>query len=109
MIIEDEPMVAMLIEEALERAGASTFDIAVTEAEAIELAAQNRPSVITSDVRLVEGTGPRAVEQIRAEHGEIPVIFITGTPLECSPYKSSAVLMKPVSLRAVQAAFEEVA
>ncbi|MBB5712884.1 CheY-like chemotaxis protein [Sphingomonas xinjiangensis] len=109
MIIEDEPMVAMFIEEALELAGASSFDIAATEADAVAFAAKHRPEVITSDVRLVEGTGPRAVKQIHDQLGDIPVIFITGTPFECDEQNMSPVLMKPVTLNAVMEAFEKVA
>ena len=109
LIIEDEPMVAMFIEEALELAGASSFDIAATEADAVAFAARHRPTVITSDVRLVEGTGPRAVEQIHNQLGDIPVIFITGTPFECDAKNTSPVLMKPVTLNAVMKAFEKVA
>ena len=109
LIIEDEPMVAMFIEEALELAGASSFDIAVTEADAMAFATRHRPTVITSDVRLIEGTGPRAVEQIHNQLGDIPVIFITGTPFECDAKNTSPVLMKPVTLNAVMSAFEKVA
>ena len=85
LIIEDGPLVAMMIEEALELAGATSFDTAASEAEALDLAARHPPAVITSDVRLIECCGPRAVEQIRERHGAIPVIFITGSPHECEP------------------------
>ena len=105
LIIEDEPLVAMLIEEALEMAGATTVDIAETEAQAIQLAVKHRPAVITSDVRLVEGSGPEAVQQIKERLGDIPVIFITGSPQECEPCDAGPVLMKPVTIGAIQKAF----
>ncbi|MCC2977965.1 response regulator [Sphingomonas sp. PL-96] len=85
LIIEDEPFVAMTIQAMLEEEGATTVDFAVTEAEAISAALANPPKLITSDVRLIEGTGPLALEQIHQHLGEIPVIFITGSPDECQP------------------------
>ena len=110
LIIEDEPMISMLLQDALEEAGATSFAFAATEQDAIDLALQERPSLITSDIRLLQGTGSRAVEQIRDALGEIPVIFITASPEACQRAISlSIVLLKPVSVRQVVTAFQEVA
>ena len=110
LIIEDEPMIAMLLQDVLEEAGATSFAFAATEQDAIDLALNNAPSVITSDVKLLEGTGPRAVEQIHRMLGHIPVIFITATPDACpDALRAGPVLVKPVDIRRVAAVFQQVA
>ncbi|MBB5730852.1 CheY-like chemotaxis protein [Sphingomonas prati] len=99
-------MIADLICDYLGQIGAMSFDIAVTEREAIDLAALRRPDVITSDVRLIEGTGPRAVALIHTQLGLIPTIFITGSPSECDPaVPAVAILPKPIASPALLAAF----
>jgi CheY-like chemotaxis protein len=110
LIIEDEPMIAMLLQDILEEAGATSFAFAATEQDAVDLALSNAPSVITSDVRLLEGTGPAAVQQIHRALGHIPVIFITATPDACeNEMRGSPVLMKPVSPHRVAAVFQQIA
>ena len=110
LIIEDEPMIAMLLQDVLEEAGATSFAFAATEQDAVDLALSNAPSVITSDVNLLEGTGPRAVEQIHRALGYIPVIFITATPEACGEELSAGtVLVKPVDVRRVATVFQQIA
>lgn len=110
LVIEDEPMIAMLLENALEEAGATSFAFASTEQEAVQQALQHAPAVIASDVHLLEGTGPNAVQQIQAELGEVPVIFITGTPQDCRPCSPPAiVLTKPVNLAQLMTVFRQCA
>ena len=100
LIIEDEPMIALAIQATLEDEGAASFDIAVTQAEAIAFADARPPTFITSDVALLEGTGPRAVTAIRATHGSIPVLYLTGNPEDCVPVMPPAVVLaKPFDAR----------
>lgn len=97
LIIEDEPFIAMSIQMALEEEGATSFDFAVTEAEAVAAALARPPELITSDVKLIEGTGPLAVARIHEELGKLPVIFISATPGECQPCDPpGVVLSKPL-------------
>lgn len=108
LIIEDEPFVAMTIQTMLEAEGATSFDFAATETEAIEAAIANPPRLITSDVRLSQGSGPVAVQQIHRQLGEIPVIFITGSPHECAPCgPPGVVLSKPFGQPALREAFHQ--
>lgn len=87
-----------MIEDSLLASGAASVTIAASEAEAVDAAADQRPDFITSDVRLVEGTGPQAVATIMAQHGNIPVLFITATPGECRPCAPPGeVMAKPVN------------
>ena len=96
LIIEDEPLIAMAIEMALQDAGAQSFAYADTEDAAVTAARDHRPDLITSDVSLLDGTGPCAVRTIQHEIGDIPVIFLTGTPEDCEPCEPpGSILSKP--------------
>ncbi|WBO23878.1 response regulator [Sphingomonas abietis] len=110
LIIEDEPVVAMDLQMLLEAEGATSIDIAASEAEAIAAARMHRPGFITSDVKLLQGTGPHAVRRIRDEHGDIPVIFITGTPDECEPCDPpDVILQKPFRSDTLASVFRQLA
>jgi CheY-like chemotaxis protein len=50
LIIEDEPLIAMTIQDSLQDEGATSFDIAVTEDDAVQPATTRRPYLMTSDV-----------------------------------------------------------
>ena len=98
LIIEDDALIALHIQMLLEDQGATSFAFAATQASAIREAKEQRPDLICSDVALPDGDGPHAVEIILHEVGPVPTIFITGTPENCSPCASPAVVLsKPVS------------
>ncbi|TPG42588.1 response regulator [Sphingomonas koreensis] len=110
LIIEDEPLIQMDIEALLEREGATSFSFADTEAGAVAAARRHLPDFITSDVKLLEGTGPGAVALITKDYGPIPVIFITASPGDCVPCAPPGlVLTKPLDRPAVRRAFHELA
>ena len=97
LIIEDEWMISEYLSELAREAGATSIATAVTESEAVAAARERTPSIILSDVNLLVGTGPRAVQTITAEAGEIPVIFIPGTPEDCRPCSPLGVILcKPI-------------
>lgn len=97
LVIEDDFLIADHIVSLAEAAGATSVVQADTEEGAIAAARDRRPEMILSDVKLACGTGPLAVQAILAEHGAIPVIFITGTPEACEPCPSpSVILEKPI-------------
>lgn len=108
LIIEDEPMIAIAIEMMVEDEGATSWDVAVTQDEAIAAALAHPPDIITSDVRLIKGTGPLAIAEIAARLGQRPVIYITGNPEGCTLHTPcSVVLTKPVSGPLFREAFRE--
>ena len=110
LIIEDDALLALDIEALLSLHGATSFDFAATEAQAIDSATQRRPALMTADVRLREGTGPAAVARITNGLGPIPTIFITGTPDECWPCEPPhRVLEKPMDDLCLARAFKEMA
>jgi CheY-like chemotaxis protein len=80
LIIEDEPIIAMDIEELVTNCGHRVVGIASTETEAVDLARRTRPGLILADINLgVGGDGTNAVARILRHH-EAPVIFVTAYP-----------------------------
>ena len=80
LIIEDEPVIAMDIEELVTSCGHRIVGVATTEAEAVQLAEQHRPGLILADINLgAGGDGTAAVARIM-QHHYAPVIFVTAYP-----------------------------
>jgi DNA-directed RNA polymerase specialized sigma24 family protein len=80
MIIEDEPLIAMDIEQLVESLGHKVVSIARTHREAVTLYDKTNPKMILADIQLADGSsGIDAVNDILRNH-TIPVIFITAFP-----------------------------
>ena len=80
MIIEDEPLIAMDIEQMVESLGHRVTGIARTHAEALKLYEKDRPGMVLADIQLADGSsGVDAVNDI-LKSSTIPVIFITAFP-----------------------------
>ncbi|SJZ82771.1 response regulator [Consotaella salsifontis] len=80
MIIEDEPLIAMDIEQMVESLGHSVTGIARTHKEAIHLFDEQKPGMVLADIQLADGSsGIDAVNDILSQVS-VPVIFITAFP-----------------------------
>ncbi|WP_043339147.1 PhyR family response regulator anti-anti-sigma factor [Belnapia moabensis] len=80
LIIEDEPIIALDIQELVERCGHSVVGIAATETEAVEIARAERPGLVLADINLgAGGDGASAVARILRDL-TAPVIFVTAYP-----------------------------
>ncbi|MBV8096796.1 MAG: response regulator [Acetobacteraceae bacterium] len=80
MIIEDEPVIAMDLEELVQSCGHRVVGVASSEGEAVEMARRTRPGLILADINLgIGGDGKHAVERILLGH-HAPVIFVTAYP-----------------------------
>ena len=80
MIIEDEPLIAMDIEQMVEGLGHSVVGIARTHREAVDLYERTSPKMVLADIQLADGSsGIDAVNDI-LRTSAIPVIFITAFP-----------------------------
>jgi DNA-directed RNA polymerase specialized sigma24 family protein len=80
LIIEDEPLIAMDIEQMVEGLGHRVVGIARTHKEAVALYAKTHPKMILADIQLADGSsGIDAVNDILMAHS-VPVIFITAFP-----------------------------
>ena len=80
LIIEDEPIIAMDLEELVAGCGHRVVGVASSEAEAVEIALRTRPGLILADINLGHGgDGASAVATISRQH-RAPVIFVTAYP-----------------------------
>lgn len=108
LIIEDEPLIAALIEDCLCDLGYTSFAFAERECEAIAAAEEHLPALITADNRLIEGTGVDAVREICASF-EVPVIFIGGDPDAIKGvFPNAVVIGKPFRPDELQTAVKDV-
>jgi two-component system, response regulator PdtaR len=92
LIIEDEPLIALLIEDQLRAIGCLSIDFAVTEADAVAAAERRCPDLITADVRLASGCGIAAVEAICGTR-KIPVVFVTANGRDVHQRMAGAVVV----------------
>ncbi|GBR02355.1 PhyR family response regulator anti-anti-sigma factor [Asaia lannensis] len=80
LIIEDEPIIAMDIQDVVQQCGHRIAGVAYTEADAVRLAKETRPGLILADINLGGGgDGMHAVGRIMKDH-QAPVIFVTAYP-----------------------------
>jgi CheY-like chemotaxis protein len=80
LIIEDEPIIALDIEELVRGCGHRVVGVAASESEAVTLAERHRPGLILADINLgAGGDGTSAVARIVRNH-QVPVIFVTAYP-----------------------------
>lgn len=96
LIIEDEILIAYEVQDALARLGFDSFDMASSPREALAYATAHRPSLITADLRIEDGTGLDAVRAITAAMGEIPVVYVTANADMLRHESAAAVVEKPI-------------
>lgn len=98
LIIEDEPIIAMDIEQLVLQCGHQVAGIAHTQADAVKLARETKPGLILADINLGPGgDGIQAVAEITSSFN-VPVIYVTAYPerlLTGETIEPSFVITKP--------------
>ncbi|ASC07092.1 regulator [Acetobacter pasteurianus] len=98
LIIEDEPIIAMDIEQLVLQCGHQVAGIAHTQADAVKLARETKPGLILADINLGPGgDGIQAVAEITSSFN-VPVIYVTAYPerlLTGETMEPSFVITKP--------------
>ncbi len=80
LIIEDEPLIAMDLEQILASLGHRVIAVAPTREAAVNAARNQRPGLVLADIQLADGSsGIDAVRDILGSF-QVPVIFITAYP-----------------------------
>ncbi len=80
LIIEDEPMIAMHLEQIVEDMGHDVSAMAMTHADALARAHEVRPELVLADIQLADGSsGLEAAQEILLSF-DVPVVFITAFP-----------------------------
>lgn len=81
LIIEDEALIAMDLQDIVAAQGHTVTGVARTHLDALKQGRQTRPDLILADIQLADhSSGVDAVNDLQAQFGEIPVIFITAFP-----------------------------
>ncbi|CAM4109761.1 response regulator [Palleronia rufa] len=111
MIIEDEAIIAMDIHSIVSEMGHSVTGIARTRDAAVDLGAKDRPDLILADIQLADNSsGIDAVNDILAQFGDLPVIFITAFPerlLTGDKPEPAFLIAKPYSEEQVRSAVSQ--
>ncbi|MFT8663800.1 PhyR family response regulator anti-anti-sigma factor [Acetobacter orientalis] len=98
LIIEDEPIIAMDIEELVLQCGHKVVGVAHTQDDAVRIAKATKPGLILADINLgAGGDGMRAVAEIVKTHNT-PIIYVTAYPerlLTGETSEPSFVITKP--------------
>lgn len=107
IVVEDEPLISIMIEDMACELGWRVDGTAQTEAETFELLRHQRPTIAILDINL-GGTTSFAVAAACRGQG-IPVVFTTGylavdLPPECA---GSPVLSKPFSIEEFASALQQ--
>ncbi len=80
LIIEDEPLIALDLQDIVEELGHRVTGIARTLEEALKLVADKKPGLILSDIRLADGSSGLDAVNMIIQSLHVPVIFITAFP-----------------------------
>ena len=80
VIIEDEPLIAIELEQLVQDLGHRVVSVARTKRQAIEAVKQTRPGLVLADIQLADGSsGLDAVNEFLRIF-PVPVIFVTAFP-----------------------------
>ncbi len=111
LIIEDEPLIAMQLEDLVTDLGHTVVGTAATRAQAEKIFAERRPALVLADIQLADGSsGIDAVDQM-LKLSDVPVIFITAYPeklLTGDRPEPTYLITKPFQEAAVRAAISQV-
>jgi DNA-directed RNA polymerase specialized sigma24 family protein/CheY-like chemotaxis protein len=106
LIIEDEPLIALDLEEIITSLGHRAIGVARTRREASEIAAQKRPQLVLSDIQLADNSsGVDAVNDLLNSF-DVPVIFVTAYPerlLTGEKPEPAFLISKPYSAHMIKA------
>lgn len=105
LILEDEPLVALSIEDALQDAGHQVLGPVSQFDKALALAEKRQPDVLFTNLRLREDDGVDCARTLFQRYG-IPAVFVTGSTEKAMDAKAHAIgfLQKPCRPAAIRAA-----
>jgi PAS domain S-box-containing protein len=111
LVVEDEPVVALDLQQEVEQLGLTVVGLAESADEALLAAEENRPDLALMDVRIVGSMdGVQTARLLREAYG-IPVIFLTSYSDESTIRRAArelpyGYLTKPFQPRELKAALE---
>jgi len=111
VVVEDEGIVAMSFEVALQRLGYRVVGVADTAEAAVKLVREKRPGLVLMDIRIRgETDGVDAAREIALRYN-VPVVFVTGNADDVTLMRALAAepfgfVVKPVNVKELQVAIE---
>ena len=115
LVAEDEPLAAMVIEDALTEYG-HTVILAADGEEAMRLAETGSFDVLVTDLAMPRMTGWELIPRLRADRPDLPVVVMTGflppngqTLLQSAAGQPLALLLKPFEIDDLTSAIRRVA
>jgi CheY-like chemotaxis protein len=106
-IIEDDALIALLLETLLEQMGHAVCATANTEAAAVDAADRCEPDLLIADARLRSGSGIAAVEKILRTRGGLAYLFVSGDIADIAVRLPAAItLRKPFAGAALARAID---
>jgi response regulator of citrate/malate metabolism len=108
LIIEDELMIADMLEEILVEDGFAVCGIASHVKKALQLAEQYRPELAIVDVHLVDGLGTEIAPTLMARYCT-GILYTTANPEAINRAAGHACLLKPFRIHQISKALETVA
>lgn len=107
VLVEDEPLIAILLEDLLQDMGHDVCATEATQGSAVAACRREKPDMMIVDCRLREGSGVDAVAEI-LEDGFVPHIFMTGDDLRGQKLDAAAVVLrKPFLVEELGAAIDK--
>ena len=108
LIIEDEPLIAMMLEDFLDSLGHQVVGIVESVADALARIDEGGFDVAIVDVNLKNGESVWPVADRLCDAG-LPFVLATGGHIEAPPSRHSAcpVLAKPYTIDAIEPALEK--
>src|SRR5580704_276783 len=95
LVAEDDTITGMLLAELLKSMGDDVCAIESTEADAVTAAARWKPDLMIVDVRLGEGSGVAAVDEIHRA-SPIPHVFVSADISRVQALRpGAAIIQKP--------------
>jgi CheY-like chemotaxis protein len=95
LVVEDDAIIGALLAEMLEGMGHEVCAVEATEADAVTAAAHWRPDLMIVDVRLGEGSGVSAVDEIHRTR-PVPHVFVSADISRLQALRpGAAIIQKP--------------
>ena len=93
LVVEDDQLIALLLEETIKNLGLTVCAIAFTEAEAVALALTHEPDLMIIDAGLRDGDGVAAVDTILRTRF-VAHLFITGDARRVRALHPDAIILE---------------
>jgi CheY-like chemotaxis protein len=93
LILEDEPMIALAIENLALELGHSVAGVATTKREACALLDSSRPGLILADIQLADGTSSIDTLKEVMDRRVPPAIFITAYPERVTAFNQNRIVI----------------